>query len=246
MAVGDGVLSVLPAIIGNAPAIVSLTRPGGIHMPGQYPCPPGCDCGHHNRESIIDWSDPEARKEYQRNYRAANREELRRKAKAAYRANPEPVRAANRARYAADPEKHQEAARKYRADLPPGVKRTRDQAWRYGLPPGDFERRFAEQEGCCYLCREPLDLEKKRGVHVDHDHSCCRGAKSCGKCIRGLACHGCNTGIGAFGDDPERMIRVAERLAAANAEVAARMATKPVQAELFVINEAASRRKDVS
>lgn len=34
--------------------------------------------------------------------------------------------------------------------------------------------------------------------------------------IRGLACHGCNTGIGAFGDDPERMRRVADRLEMAN------------------------------
>lgn len=28
--------------------------------------------------------------------------------------------------------------------------------------------------------------------HVDHDHSCCQGSYSCGKCIRGLVCSECN------------------------------------------------------
>lgn len=238
-------MSVVPDILKSAQRSASLTLPQRrMNMPGSTPCPPGCDCGHHNRETKIDWSDPEAVKEYQRNYRAENRDLLSGKAKARYAADPESVRAAQRARYAADPEKNRQAARNYRASLPPGVMRTRDQAWRYGLPPGDFERRLAEQEGSCYLCREPLDLTKKRGIHVDHDHSCCRGRKSCGKCIRGLACHACNTGIGAFGDDPERMILVAARLSAAIAEVAARRATKPVQAELFDINEAVRRQKE--
>jgi hypothetical protein len=237
-------MSVLPGIIGNAQKSVILTLPGSIQMPGSKPCLPGCDCAHHHRESKLDWSDQEARQEYGREYRAANREGLREKARAKYAANRETGRAAQRARYAADPEKHRQAAREYRASLPSGVKRTRDQAWRYGLPPGEFELRLAAQEGGCYLCSEPLDLEKKRGIHVDHDHSCCRGNRSCGKCIRGLACHACNTGIGAFGDDPDRMIRVAGRLAAANARVAAERTAKPVQAELFDINQAARRREE--
>jgi len=243
----DQEMSLAPGIIKSARRSASPTLPQrGMNMPGSKPCPPGCDCGHHNRETKVDWSDPDAVKEYQRNYRAENRGLLSEKAKARYAADPEPVRAAQRARYAADPEAARKSARNYRASLAPGVLRARDQSWRYGLPPGAFEIRFTDQDGRCYLCREPLDTEKKRGIHVDHDHSCCRGNRSCGKCIRGLACHACNTGIGAFGDDPARMILVAERLAAANAEVAARIHAKPVQAELFDINEAASRRNKES
>ena len=37
---------------------------------------------------------------------------------------------------------------------------------------------------------------------VDHDHACCPPGGSCGKCVRGLLCHKCNTGIGMLGDDP--------------------------------------------
>lgn len=76
------------------------------------------------------------------------------------------------------------------------------------------------QMGCCYLCGEPLPVEPRK-VHVDHDHSCCRGSRSCGTCIRGLACEACNTGVGMFGDDPDRMRRVADSLEMANARVRA-------------------------
>jgi hypothetical protein len=103
----------------------------------------------------------------------------------------------------------------------------------YGLTPERFMQIFEEQKGCCYLCSEPLDLEAKRGMHIDHDHSCCRGASSCGDCVRGFACMLCNNGIGAFGDDPDRMERAAARLRAASAAVAARKAARPVQPDLF-------------
>lgn len=45
----------------------------------------------------------------------------------------------------------------------------------------------------------------KGSWHVDHDHRCCPGRYSCGKCIRGLLCYNCNIGLGQFGDDPARL-----------------------------------------
>jgi hypothetical protein len=33
---------------------------------------------------------------------------------------------------------------------------------------------------------------------VDHDHSCCPGRQTCGKCVRGLICRQCNTAFGVL------------------------------------------------
>jgi hypothetical protein len=87
--------------------------------------------------------------------------------------------------------------------------------FRYGLTPAGWQEMFDAQGGCCYLCADPLPADKRQ-IHVDHDHVCCSSNRSCGTCIRGLACEGCNTGVGCFRDDPERMRRVADNLEAAN------------------------------
>ena len=44
------------------------------------------------------------------------------------------------------------------------------------------------------MCRE-LFAEGQL-IHVDHDHECCRVKnRSCGKCVRGLLCHGSNIAL---------------------------------------------------
>lgn len=44
-----------------------------------------------------------------------------------------------------------------------------------------------------------------KNVQVDHDHNCCSFAGSCGKCVRGLLCHGCNIALGVTKEDPRRI-----------------------------------------
>jgi hypothetical protein len=123
-----------------------------------------------------------------------------------------------RQRRAADPERNRENSRRWSQANPYYVK--------YRMPKEDWQKLFDEQDGCCYLCGTGLGdaLKRKRGVHVDHDHSCCSRERTCGKCIRGLACHRCNQGIGAFYDDPERMRRAADALEIAQIRMKARRA----------------------
>lgn len=52
---------------------------------------------------------------------------------------------------------------------------------------GIYNKFFRKQEGACALCGR-TDLE----LFLDHDHGCCPGRRPCGKCYRGLLCHGCN------------------------------------------------------
>lgn len=55
----------------------------------------------------------------------------------------------------------------------------------YNLDIEDYER--MSKDGC-QVCKEESDVN----LHVDHDHNCCPGTKSCGKCVRGIVCPRCN------------------------------------------------------
>lgn len=236
-------MPVLPGTIRNARISAVLTRlPGEMFMPGRNPCPPGCQCGHHTVVQSKCPSDCECGRHLGRPKRTA--EDLRVQNRDGSRARRARIPGENAEYVRRWREAHPEKVQEYNGG--PLYKSGYRLKYMYGLTPESWARRFAEQDGCCYLCSEPLDLSNPRKIHVDHDHSCCRGIRSCGKCIRGLACEPCNRAIGLLGDNPERIMRVAARLAAANAEVAARLAAKPVQAELFDINAAASRQKEVS
>jgi hypothetical protein len=56
-------------------------------------------------------------------------------------------------------------------------------------------------------CKTNSAAARKKFLHVDHDHACCPGPKSCGKCVRFLLCDKCNVGLGSFSDDPLRMAK---------------------------------------
>lgn len=81
----------------------------------------------------------------------------------------------------------------------------------FGITRDQYSRMLNEQRNRCAICKS-LSVEK--GFAVDHDHSCCPGRKSCGKCIRALLCNGCNLGIGYMKEDIERMQNAIEYLRA--------------------------------
>jgi len=43
----------------------------------------------------------------------------------------------------------------------------------------------------CELCGKKTE----RSYHVDHDHKCCEGQITCGKCVRGIICSQCNQAV---------------------------------------------------
>jgi len=70
---------------------------------------------------------------------------------------------------------------------------------RFSLSEDQFEARLAQQNGRCPVCSKEL---AETGIHIDHDHGCCTGSFSCGKCVRGLLCADCNHLLGCAHDDP--------------------------------------------
>ena len=123
-----------------------------------------------------------------------------------------------RKRYAEDPEhrrKCREEAKKWYEENP-GLANSRERKRRFNMTEEGFAQRLEEQNGGCAACGSK-DTGAKRGSknknwHVDHDHSCCSGKKTCGKCVRGLLCQPCNLILGLAKDNPETLVKLSEYL----------------------------------
>ncbi len=55
---------------------------------------------------------------------------------------------------------------------------------KYHMSIQDYILMLEYQGGKCFICQRPGDWN----LNVDHDHDCCLGSDTCGKCIRGLLC----------------------------------------------------------
>lgn len=87
---------------------------------------------------------------------------------------------------------------------------------RYGMTVDEYNRMFEAQGGRCAICLRPERVTYKgrpRNLAVDHNHRCCPGKDTCGRCVRALLCHDCNHGIGALGDSAETLARASAYVA---------------------------------
>lgn len=86
--------------------------------------------------------------------------------------------------------------RAYRQQFKEGVAR-RKRLRTYGMTEDQFDKLLAAAEGKCQICRRELTPDRGRtGYAIDHDHECCSGQQSCGRCVRGLVCQACNWMLG--------------------------------------------------
>jgi hypothetical protein len=152
---------------------------------------------------------------YSREKYLENREKILAQSKDYYHRNREKVLARLKDKY--DPDRQRERNRAhYALNRNEILKRAREsytaeygRAKKHGLSHDKFDSLLAAQGGVCPICLR--DFVGQR-VCVDHDHSCCSGSRSCGKCIRGLLCHSCNVTLGLMKDNPEDLDRAADYL----------------------------------
>lgn len=70
---------------------------------------------------------------------------------------------------------------------------------RYGITQEEYNQKLADQGGICVICkRTPEEIGSI--LVQDHDHNCCPGPISCGKCLRDLICMYDNTALGLMQD----------------------------------------------
>lgn len=121
------------------------------------------------------------RAEYESQYRKDNRDKINEQKRTRRAADPEKTRKEARDYYARDPEKI--------------IKQTK--ARQYGVTVEQIEKLHADQGGMCPVCSEEVVLEWGTwSFAIDHDHTCCKGKKSCGECVRGVLHMTCNKSLG--------------------------------------------------
>jgi hypothetical protein len=72
---------------------------------------------------------------------------------------------------------------------------------KYGVSQDLFSSMLEAQGYGCAICGKADLGDEAQQWHIDHDHSCCPGGSSCGKCVRSILCSNCNTGLGLFKDN---------------------------------------------
>jgi len=91
-----------------------------------------------------------------------------------------------------------------------GAHRARKDA-QFGLGEGGYDRLLAAQGGACGGCGTVPGPAARR-MAVDHDHRCCSGKTSCGKCVRGLLCFKCNDTLARYRDNADALHHLADYL----------------------------------
>lgn len=64
----------------------------------------------------------------------------------------------------------------------------------YGISLEEYRELMHKNDGWCALC---LEKHEQKEMVLDHDHGT--------NVLRGVICRKCNTGLGMFGDSPERL-----------------------------------------
>ena len=84
---------------------------------------------------------------------------------------------------------------------------------RYKVTKEWYESKLIQQNNQCAICSRTPEGVGNDVFNIDHDHSCCPGANSCGRCVRGLLCSQCNSMLGYSKDLADNLIKGAQYLA---------------------------------
>lgn len=121
-------------------------------------------------------------REYMRNYRAKNREQLNAQQMDRYRRHRTSILSKNKVRRDSNPS-HVAALN------------LRGRFAAFGVDADWYERTLKSQGSGCAICGSLVSKGSKSSARfaIDHNHGCCGEKRACDKCRRGLLCFPCNT-----------------------------------------------------
>lgn len=77
---------------------------------------------------------------------------------------------------------------------------------RHKITEEQFNKMLYMYDKKCHACKT------NDAVNIDHDHNCCAGGFSCGKCVRGILCHHCNSALGFVRDSEDTLNKLIKYL----------------------------------
>ena len=99
---------------------------------------------------------------------------------------------------------HAAYMKQYYYDNPEKTKRKNKQIrhnWKkHKISEEDYKNLLSLHGGKCHSCKI------NNATNIDHSHECCPGAYSCGRCVRGVLCHNCNSSLGLLKDSRQNII----------------------------------------
>ena len=110
----------------------------------------------------------------------------------------------------------------------------------YGLKKSEIQAILDRQDGCA-ICHVK-EVTGDKNWHIDHDHTCCPGVKTCGKCVRGVLCGFCNRALGQFKDSPEILLNAIKYLWRAGVK-SQETHIQDLEKAIFYINDEIKRLK---
>lgn len=103
---------------------------------------------------------------------------------------------------------HSNYMTQYYKDNPDKIDKTNRgprKSWRrHRITEEHFNEMLKIYDGKCHSCKV------NEATNIDHDHNCCPTPRSCGKCVRGMLCHNCNSALGLLKDNRQNIIGLLE------------------------------------
>ena len=155
------------------------------------------------------------RSEYLKEYYKTHKDTIIKTSRSHYKENKETHSANSKAWYLKNRESVLKKSKQYQM-----ANKEKHRAWskknhlkmRFSLTLEAFNLLLNSQNNKCAICGVEFGDTKETTPNIDHDHGCCAGFTTCGKCLRGALCGKCNLGLGYFNDSVESLAKAQEYL----------------------------------